>query len=106
MKPNNKMKNFFFHFFLLISICFFSGCKAQSNFGESYLQLCKSISLSEIKGRIDHLDINSKKQIVYIAALGNNALEVMDVNKGKVLHMTAPSVDGRAAQLIVYKTRK
>ena len=80
------MKNFFFHFFLLISICFFSSCKAQSNFGQNYLQLSKSISLPQIKGRIDHLDINLKKQIVYIAALGSNALEVVDINKAKVLH--------------------
>jgi WD40 repeat protein len=39
-----------------------------------------------IKGRIDHLDINLKEKIVYIAALGNNSLEIVDITKGKILH--------------------
>jgi len=80
------MKYFFFHWFLFLSICCFSGCKAQTTFGENYLQVTKIISLPGIKGRIDHLDINLKKQIVYVAALESNAVEVVDINNGKVLH--------------------
>lgn len=79
------MKYFFFHWFLFLSICCFSGCKAQSTFGENYLQVAKIVSLPGVKGRIDHLDINLKKQIVYIAALESNAVEVVDINNGKVL---------------------
>ena len=80
------MKYFLFQSFLFISICCFSGCKAQSTFGENYLQIAKRISLPGIKGRIDHLDINLKNQIVYIAALESNVMEVVDINNGKVLH--------------------
>jgi len=77
-----------------ITICFLpvmglsavSGCKAQKTFGEGYLQLTKIISLEGVKGRIDHLDINLKEQIVYIAALGSNAVEVVDIKSGKVIH--------------------
>lgn len=80
------MKYNVFRFLLFISVCSFSGCKAQGTFGENYLHLTKTISLPGIKGRIDHLDINLKDQIVYIAALGSNAVEVVDLNAGKVLH--------------------
>ncbi|HET7000101.1 MAG TPA: YncE family protein [Puia sp.] len=39
-----------------------------------------------VKGRIDHMDVNLKNQIVYVAALGNNSLEVVDIPGGKVIH--------------------
>ena len=80
------MKYVALFFLLLIAICPFSGCKSQATFGENYLHLNKAISLSEVKGRIDHLDINLKDQIVYIAALGNNTIEIVDINAGRVLH--------------------
>ncbi|HEY5368782.1 MAG TPA: YncE family protein [Hanamia sp.] len=48
--------------------------------------MTKIISLPGVSVRIDHLDINLKDQIVYIAALGNNSVEVVDLNKEKVLH--------------------
>lgn len=79
------MKYKFFYSLLMISVAF-SSCKAQGAFGENYLQLSKIISLPGIKGRIDHLDINLKDQIVYISALGSNAVEVVDLNTGNVLH--------------------
>jgi len=69
-----------------MSACSFSGCKGQETFGENSLRLIKIISLPGVKGRIDHLDINLKDQIVYIAALGSNSVEVVDLNKGRVLH--------------------
>src|SRR6476620_6918568 len=76
----------FFHFLLFINALFFSSCKGQATFGDEYLQLTKIISLEGVKGRIDHLDINLKEQIVYIAALGSNAVEVVDIKSGKVIH--------------------
>ena len=79
------MKYKFFYFLLLICIAF-SSCKGQKTFGENYLQLTKTISLPGIKGRIDHLDINLKDQIAYIAALGSDAVEIIDLKSGKVLH--------------------
>ncbi|MBD0376375.1 MAG: YncE family protein, partial [Flavisolibacter sp.] len=38
------------------------------------------------KGRIDHMDVNLKARIIYMAALGNNTLEVIDIANGKLLH--------------------
>jgi len=68
---------------LLVLIC--AGCKAQDPFGANLLIQQTTIPIPGIKGRIDHLDINLKEKIVYIAALGNNSLEVVDIAKGKVL---------------------
>lgn len=39
-----------------------------------------------VKGRIDHMDVNLKDKIVYVAALGNNTLEAIDLQAGKVIH--------------------
>ena len=50
------------------------------------LKLEKVISLPSVKGRIDHMDVNLKGGIVYVAALGNNSVEVVDITKGIVLH--------------------
>jgi DNA-binding beta-propeller fold protein YncE len=59
-------------------------CNAQET-TSNILHLEKSIPL-QVKGRIDHLDINLKDQIVFVAALGNNTVEVVDLRAGKVLY--------------------
>jgi hypothetical protein len=80
------MKNNFLPLiFILPGFCF-TGCKAQAPFGQNYLQVNKIIPLPNVKGRIDHLDINLREQILYIAALGNNSVEIVDLKKGKVIH--------------------
>ena len=85
----NKINHLAIYFLLFIASCPFSGCKSQATFGENYLHLTKTISLPGVKGRIDHLDINLKDQIVYIAALDNNTIEVVDLNSEKVVHSIA-----------------
>ena len=79
------MKNNFL-LILFISMYSFTSCKSQSTFGEKYLQLNKTIELPNVSGRIDHIDVNVKEKIVYVAALGNNTLEVVDLTNGKVIH--------------------
>ena len=73
----------YFFTILLALIC--AGCKGQNPSGTNLLVKQAAIPMPGIKGRIDHLDINLKEKIVYIAALGNNSLEVVDIGKGKVL---------------------
>jgi DNA-binding beta-propeller fold protein YncE len=63
-----------------------SSCKGQSEFGTNILHLVKEISLPDVKGRIDHMDINLKDQVLYIAALGNNTVEVVDLQNNKIIH--------------------
>jgi len=73
--------------FLIIMLCNgFSECKGQKEFGTNLLQADKQIPLPGIKGRIDHMDINLKDQVVYIAALGNNSVEAVDLRNNKIIH--------------------
>ena len=61
-------------------------CNSQPSFGLSHLLLEKTIHLAGIKGRIDHMDVNLKDQIVYMAALGNNSLEIISLANGTTIH--------------------
>jgi DNA-binding beta-propeller fold protein YncE len=61
-----------------------TSCYSQNETGPQLLKFEKEITLSNVKGRIDHIDINIKDQIAYIAALGNNTLEIVDLKSGKV----------------------
>jgi DNA-binding beta-propeller fold protein YncE len=47
---------------------------------EEPLALVRSIDLPRVEGRIDHLAFDSATQRLYIAALGNNTVEVLDSN--------------------------
>ncbi len=51
---------------------------AQSHPNEP-LKLEATIPMSDVKGRIDHLSIDVKGQRLFVAALGNNSLEVIDL---------------------------
>ena len=66
--------------------CLLTQCKGQKSFGIEHLKLEKEIPLPEVKGRIDHMAINLKDQILYVAALGNNTIEVVDLKAGKLAH--------------------
>jgi len=44
------------------------------------LALIRSIDLPRVDGRIDHLAFDAATQRLYVAALGNNTVEVLDVN--------------------------
>jgi YVTN family beta-propeller protein len=70
---------------LIIFSCIFSGCSGQQTPGINLLKVEKVIDLPGVKGRIDHLDFNLKDQVVYVAALGNNTVEVVDIRNGKVI---------------------
>jgi len=80
-----KYLNLFLITPLIVCFCVVS-CKGQKTFGEQYLKLERVIPLPGVKGRIDHLDINLKDGVVYVAALGNNTLEAIDLQQGKLLH--------------------
>jgi hypothetical protein len=63
----------------------FLSCNGQKPFGLEHLQLEKTIEMPGVGGRIDHMAINLKEQILYVAALGNNTVEVLDLQKGTVI---------------------
>ena len=47
------------------------------------LRMEKSIEMPNVQGRIDHLSIDVRGQRLFVSALGNNTLEVIDVKSGK-----------------------
>ncbi len=69
---------------LMLGMALVSSCDAQQESGQQLLMLQKEIALPNVKGRIDHIDINLKDQVAYVAALGNNTLEIVDLKSGKV----------------------
>lgn len=72
----------------MLGLCFLalaSSCQAQQPFGDSHLQMLRTILLPHVRGRIDHMDIDTAHHIVFISALGNNTLEVVHLETGAVL---------------------
>lgn len=53
------------------------------------LILEKTIALPGVKGRIDHMAVDTAGQRLFVAALGNNTLEVIDLSAGQRLHTIA-----------------
>jgi len=51
--------------------------------GEPPLALLATISLPGVKGRIDHLDVDVKGHRLFVAALGNNTVEVIDTEANR-----------------------
>jgi DNA-binding beta-propeller fold protein YncE len=49
------------------------------------LVFLKSIPLPGVEGRIDHLTVNRDRTRLFVAALGNNSLEVLDLSTGQHL---------------------
>ena len=50
------------------------------------LKLEATIPIADVQGRIDHLSIDLKGQRLFVAALGNNSLEVIDLKENKRVH--------------------
>jgi hypothetical protein len=47
------------------------------------LQLEKTIELPDVQRRIDHMSIDVKGERLFVSALGNNTLEVVDLKAGR-----------------------
>src|SRR5439155_16374180 len=48
-----------------------------------------AIPLTDVKGRIDHMSLDDASARLFVAALGNNSVEVIDLAAGKVSqHLT------------------
>lgn len=49
------------------------------------LRLVQSIPMPNVKGRIDHMDVDVKGMRLFVAGLENGSLEVVDLRAGKWL---------------------
>jgi len=50
------------------------------------LRLEKTIELPDVQGRIDHMSLDVKGERLFVSALGNNTVEVIDVRNAKRVH--------------------
>jgi len=57
---------------------------AQSTYAQEAapLRLVQTIPLPNVEGRIDHLAIDLKGQRLFVAALGNDTVEIVDLGTG------------------------
>ena len=63
------------------------------------LRLVQKIPLPNVKGRIDHMDVDVERQRLFVAGLENGTLEVVDLKQGKSIR----SIPGfKAPQGIAY----
>ena len=64
-------------------LLFLSATQAKAQASEP-LKLEKTIQLLDVQGRIDHMSIDVKGQRLFVSALGNNTVEVIDLKAGKL----------------------
>src|SRR5215813_12484181 len=69
----------------LLAVASMAGARASAQ-EEKPLRLAQTIALPAVEGRIDHLAVDVQSQRLFLAALGNNTLEVIDLKAGKVIH--------------------
>jgi len=67
--------------FILIS-CAFLACAQPSEL----LRQVGAVALPDVQGRIDHLSVDLNNQRLFVAALGNNTLEIIDLKTAKRTH--------------------
>jgi YVTN family beta-propeller protein len=70
---------------VLIIVLSLNNCLGQTSGSKKELELVTSIELPNVSGRIDHISFNNRSQILYVAALGNNTVEVVDLKAKKVI---------------------
>ena len=64
------------------------------------MKLIQNIPLQGVEGRIDHLSIDIKGQRLFMAALGNNTVEVIDLNNEKVVHSISDLSEPQSALFV------
>ena len=71
---------------LAIVIAVTRSCLAVAEAGDAGIQLKQTIPLPGVEGRIDHFDFDAAGERLFVCALGNNTVEVVDLNKGERVH--------------------
>ena len=70
-------------FFSVVLSMNFKNCRSQTT--STPIELVNSISLTNISGRLGHMAYNNKQQVVYLAALSNNTMEIIDLQNKKTI---------------------
>jgi DNA-binding beta-propeller fold protein YncE len=74
------------HLILAIIIAATGSCLALAESGSAPLQLKQTIALPGVEGRIDHFALDAAGNRLFVCALGNNTVEVLDLRKGQRTH--------------------
>src|SRR5438128_2937225 len=70
---------------LVILLIFWLGLSVIHTRASDMIKLTKTIPLAGVKGRFDHFAADAQGKRLFVAALGNNTLEVIDLAAGKRL---------------------
>jgi DNA-binding beta-propeller fold protein YncE len=75
------------NFFLRSAILVASfGCIMAAHAEKKAFKLKQAIPLPGVEGRIDHLGLDPSDERLFVCALGNNTVEVLDLRKGERIH--------------------
>jgi len=66
-----------------ISVIAWTGTASCQDSGKQPLRLVQTISMPNVKGRIDHMDVDVPGKRLFVAGLENGSLEVVDLKAGK-----------------------
>jgi YVTN family beta-propeller protein len=69
------------------------------------LRIEKTIPLPSVEGRIDHLNFDVENQRLFVAALGNNTVEVVDVKSAKVVQTIKGLAEPQGVLYVPVKNR-
>jgi YVTN family beta-propeller protein len=67
----------------IVTVVLIASLWIASGQSQPVLRLQNTIALPGVQGRIDHMSFDSRTGRLFVAALGNNTVEVVDVNQGK-----------------------
>lgn len=74
------------HLVFAIGIAAAGSCLAVVESGDARINLKQTIPLPGVEGRIDHFAFDAVGERLFVCALGNNTLEVLDLRKGERVH--------------------
>ena len=74
------------HLVLSIVTAVAGSCLAVAESGDAGIQLKQTIPLPGVEGRIDHFAFDAAAARLFVCALGNNTVEVLDLRKGERIH--------------------
>jgi hypothetical protein len=71
---------------VIAALLFWCNAVVASDEPNAGILLKQTIPLPGVEGRIDHLDVDISGQRLFVCALGNNTVEVVDLKKGERVH--------------------
>ena len=86
MNPGVWQRSQVKHLVLAIVIALTGSCLAVAESGDAGIQMKQTIPLPGVEGRIDHFDFDTAGERLFVCALGNNTVEVLDLRKGERVH--------------------